>query len=264
MSSLLEGSEQLEQELTPEPWKRPAAGSVALHLGLVTAIIAYGILGGFFKHSLWGVPGQGAAIEVNLVSSAIPLPTSQPVNKNVLATETPSEAPAPPETKSRQKVDEEAIPISGRQKKKQEKTTRRIPPQKQEQVQTNRARYGEQAGTSMPRSAASQGFSSGPTTVANADFGNLFGYYVEQINRKMSQNSFRSMVDPQTPRGAKAYIYFKIYRDGSVGDVQLEQTSGSSTLDTACVRAAQRVDTFGTLPSGYRGSYLQVSFYCEY
>ncbi|HET7102585.1 MAG TPA: TonB family protein [Terracidiphilus sp.] len=264
MSSLLEGTEQLEQELTPEPLKGPAAGSIALHIGLCVAIVAYGILGGFFQHNLWGVPGQGGAIQVNLVSSAVPLPSNQPVNQNVLATETPSQAPAPPQPKAKQAVEPDAIPIAGRQKKKQKETTRRIPPQKQEPTQTNRAQYGEQTGSSLPRSAASQGFTSGPTSVSNADFGSLFGWYVDGINRKMSQNGFRSMVDPQTARGSRAYIFFKIYRDGSVGDAQLERSSGSPTLDQACVRAAQRVDTFGPLPSEYRGSYLQVSYYCEY
>jgi protein TonB len=46
--------------------------------------------------------------------------------------------------------------------------------------------------------------------------------------------------------------------------VRMETASGSSTLDTACVRAAQRVDTFGPLPPQYRGTTLLVSYYCEY
>ena len=264
MSSLLDGTEQLEQELTPEPVMAPAAGAVALHLGLAAALVVYGILGGFFRHSLWGGPGEGGAIQVNLVSSAIPLPSTQPVNQNVLATETPSQAPAPPEPKAKQAVDENAIPIAGRQKKPQRETTSRVPPRQQQPVPQNRAAYGEQAGSLMPRSTPSQGFSNGPTTVNNGDFGSLFGWYVDAINRKMASNGFRSMVDPHTPKGSRAYIFFKIYRDGSVGDAQLQRSSGSTTLDMACVRAAQRVDTFGNLPSEYRGSFLQVSYYCEY
>jgi periplasmic protein TonB len=264
MSSLLEGSEQLERELTPEPMMAPAAGAVALHIALGAVIVVYGILGGFFHHSLWGAPGAGGAIQVNLVSSAIPLPSSQPVNQNVLATETPSQAPAEPEPKAKQAVDENAIPILGKKTKPQQKTAPRTPPRKPEPVQNNRAQYGEQAGSSMPRSTPSQGFSNGPTTISNGDFGSLFGWYVDGINRKMSSNGFRSMVDPHTAKGLRAYIFFKIYKDGSAGDVQLERSSGSSTLDLACVRAAQRVDTFGTLPREYRGSFLQVSYYCEY
>ena len=109
-----------------------------------------------------------------------------------------------------------------------------------------------------------QNFTAGPTSVNNGDFGSRFGWYVDGINRKMGSNWYKSLVDQRTPRGAKAYIDFKINRDGSVGDVRLEQTSGSPTLDNSCMRAAERVDTFGALPTGYNQSTLLVSYYCEY
>jgi len=261
MSILLQGGDHLEQELAPEPVMAPAAGAVALHFGLVAAIVLYGIIGGFFHHNLWGGAGPGGAIQVSLVTSALPLPSDQPVNQNVLSTETPSQAPAQPEPKAKQPVDETAIPISGKQKKPEQQQATRTPPRKPEPVPTNRAQYGEQAGSNMPRQASS---TSGPATVNQADFGTMFGYYVNGINQKMDANGYRSLADPHTPRGARAYISFGIARDGSVSQVKLEQSSGSPTWDTACVRAAQRVDTFGPLPQGYRGSNLMVSFYCEY
>ncbi len=264
MSGVLEGSEQLEQELTPEPVMAPAMGAVALHLALGAALVVYGILGGLFHHSFWGNPGVGGAIQVNLVSGAIPLPSPEPPNKNVLATETPSQAPAPPEPKTRQAVDESAIPIAGRQKKPQRETTPRTPPRQPQPVENNRAYYGEQSGSSMPRATQAQNAANGPTSVTNGDFGSRFGWYVDGINRKMIANWYKAMVDQSTPRGAKAYIFFKIYRDGSVGDVRLDRSSGSASLDNSCLRAAQRVDTFGALPSGYGDSTLLISYYCEY
>jgi protein TonB len=263
MSGVLEGSERLEQELTPEPVMAPAAGAVALHLGLVAGIVLYGILGGFFRHNFWGGSSMGGAIQVNLVSNALPLPSTQPVNQNVLATETPSQAPAPPQPKAKQAVDETAIPILGKQKKPLHETAQRTPPRQQQPVQNNRAAYGEQAGSSMPHATQQQGFTSGQTAV-NTDFGSQFGWYVDQLNRTMAGNWYKPEVDPHTPHGAQAYIFFKIYRDGSVADVQLARTSGSPTLDNSCVRAAQRVSNFQSLPGQYRGSYLQVSYYCEY
>lgn len=263
MNVLLEGTEQLEQELAPEPLKGPATSAILLHLGLAGGILLYGILGGFFHHNLWGNAGVGSAVQVNLVSSALPLPSNQPINQNVLATEKPSEAPAPPTPKAKQAEDETAIPISGKQKKKEHETTQRTPPRKEEPVPTNRANYGEQAGSQMPR-AAQQNLSSGPTSVNSGDFGSRFGWYVEGISRKMAANWYKALVDQQTPRGARAYIDFKILRDGTVGNVQLERSSGSPTLDSSCMRAAQRVDTFGALPAGYNDSSLLVSYYCEY
>jgi protein TonB len=264
MSVLLEGTEQLERELTPEPVMAPATGSVLLHLGIVAGIVLYGILGGFFHHNLWGGQGMGGAVQVNLVSSALPLPSNQPVNQNVLTTEKPSEAPAPPTPKAKQAEDLTAIPISGKQKKAERETTPRTPPRKQEPVATNRASYGEQEGSQMPRAMQSQVYTSGQTSVTDTSFGSLFGWYVSQIDRKMDANGFRSMADPRTPKGAKASIEFKIYRDGSHGDVRLDASSGSPTWDNVCVRAAQRVDVFPQLPTQYQKSYLQVFYDCTY
>jgi protein TonB len=44
----------------------------------------------------------------------------------------------------------------------------------------------------------------------------------------------------------------------------MSQSSGSPTLDRACMRAAQRVDTFGALPAQYNQNTLMTSYYCEY
>jgi protein TonB len=158
-------------------------------------------------------------------------------------------------------VDDSTLAIADKQKKPKQNT--RKTPQHEPQPD-NLARYGEQSGSSMARSMQPQGFSSGQTTVSDGDFGSRFGWYVDSINRKMTASSFRQEVDPHTPRGSRAYVQFAIHRDGSVSNVQMNQNSGSQTLDRACMRAAQRVDTFGALPSGYTQSTVMTSFFCEY
>lgn len=263
MSYLLEGTEHLEQELTPDRVAGPATGSLILHLALLASVLLYGIIGGFFHHSLWGGAGASGAIQVNLVSNTLPLPSNQPINQNVLSTEKPSEAPAPPQPKAKQAEDETAIPLEGKPKKQQQQTVQRTPPQKQQPVVDNKANYGEQAGSNMARSTQ-QVFTSGQTSVNDANFGSLFGWYVGQIDRAMNANGFRSLADPRTPKGAKTSIEFKINRDGSHADIKLDQSSGSPSWDSVCVRAAQRVDAFPQLPAGYRGSYLQVFYDCTY
>jgi len=253
----------------PEPLARPALGSLVLHGALAAGLLAYGLLGGAFHQSDWGNPGDGGAIQVTMVTHALPLPSDQPPNENVLATETPSQAPAPPAPKAKQAVEDNAIPIASKQAKpqKQQKQTATAAKTQQHQPQTahdNLARYGEQASSSMARSMPSRGFSSGQTSVSDGNFGSRYGWYVDGINRKMAASSYRQEVDPHTPRGARAFIEFMIHRDGSVSQVKLDQSSGSSTLDRACLRAAQRVDTFGPLPSGYNQSAVMTSYYCEY
>jgi protein TonB len=265
MNTLLEGDEQLERELAGEPVAAPATGAVLLHIGLVGGIILYGVLRGLFHANVWGGSAAGGAIRVNLVSSAIPLPTDQPPNQNVLATEKPSPAPAPPlpTPKAAPAVDEKAIPIQGKQAK-----PKPVPvPKQQQKIQQpkldNRAQYGEQAANNLPRAIQGQ-TNPGPTSVNEGDFGSRFGWYVDGINRKMSQNWNKAEVDPRTPKGARVFLIFTVHRDGSPASVQLDRSSGSPTLDRSCMRGVQRVDTFGQLPPGYSGSTLNVSYYCEY
>jgi periplasmic protein TonB len=264
MDTLLEGGEQLERELTPEPLAGPATGSLLLHAALGGCIVAYGLIGGLFHHNQWGGSGSSGAIQVTLVTHALPLPSDQPPNENVLATEKPSQAPVEPTAKTKQAVDETAIPISGKQTKAEQQNERKTQLHQPEPSQQNLAQYGEQAGSSIPRSVQPQGFSSGQTTVSDGDFGSRFGWYVDNLNRKMASNFYKPEVDPHTPRGAKAYVQWAIHRDGSASSIQISQSSGSSTLDRACLRAAQRVDTFGALPAQYSQNILMTSYYCEY
>jgi protein TonB len=264
MSELLEGDERLERELTGEPVKMPAAGSVLLHLGLAGSIVAYYILGGFLHSNLWGGPNAGGAIQVQ-ITSAIPLPSQQPPNNNVLATDTPSPAPAPPAPKAAPIIDDKAIPILGKNAKEKPKPTP-APPQKIQQppVPTNKAQYGEQAASSVPKAIQGQSTVQGPVTVNEGDFGSRFGYYISNIQRKMKTNLNMSAVDPRTPKGTRSYILFTVHRDGTVSDVRLDRSSGVPTLDRECLRGAQRVDTFGPLPTAYLGSTVLTSYYCEY
>ncbi len=266
MSNLLEGDEQLERELTGEPVVAPATGSIVLHVGLAASIVLYYVMGGFFHSNTWGGSAAGGAIRVNMVSSALPLPSTTPPNENVLATEKPSEAPALPLPKAAPMVDEKAIPILGKQKQEKPKpqpapkTLPKQPPPKLD----NRAQYGEQAASSMPKAVTGQTTTVGPTSVSEGDFGSRFPYYVDGINRKMSQSWNKAEVDPRTPKGARVFLIFSIRQDGVPGDVQLDRSSGSPTLDRSCMRGVQRVDTFGHLPNGYTSNTLKVSYYCEY
>jgi protein TonB len=264
MEAVLEGGERLERELAPEPLAVPAAGSLLLHAALAGSIVAYGLIGGLFHHNQWGSAAGGGAIQVTLVTHALPLPSDHPPNENVLATETPSEAPAEAAPKPKQAVDETAIPISGKMTKAEQQNARKTQQHQPPAKQQNLAQFGEQAGSSMARSVQPQGFSSGQTTVSDGDFGSRFGWYVDNLNRKMASNFYKPEVDPHTPRGSRAYVQWAIHRDGSASSIQLSQSSGSSTLDRACIRAAQRVDTFGALPAQYSPNTLMTSYYCEY
>jgi protein TonB len=261
MNGMMEHSERLEQELMPEPLGKPAAGSLLLHGALAGVLVLYGVIGGLFHHNIWGSPGAGGAIQVSLVSSALPLPAEK-VNENVLATDTPSEAPAEVTPKAKQAVDMTAIPIIGKNEKPKPQTVPKN--QVKQPAQDNRAQYGEQSGSIMPRTMQAQGGSNGPTSVGDGDFASRFGWYVDGINRKMATSWNKAEVDPLTPRGTRVFLVFSIHRGGNPTDVQVDRSSGSATLDRSCERGVQRVDTFGNLPPAYNSSTLKVSYYCEY
>ncbi len=280
MDSLLEGSEQLERELTPDPIAAPATGSIVLHAALFGGVLLYGIITGFIHHNFWGNPGPGGAIQVTLDSAAIPLPSDQPKNDNVLPSEKPSPAPAPPEPKAKAAVDETAIPIPGKdaklEKQKQVKSTAKEPTPKPFETKSskskqpppkpdNRVQYGEQAGSKLSRSTFAQTSAADqPVSVSNGDFGSRFPWYVNGIKLKVSQNWNRYQVDPRTPKGASVQIYFKVNRQGVPSSFRINTASGSPTLDRSCLLATQRVDTFGDLPRESNDQWLDVTYDCTY
>jgi len=258
------------------------AYAVLFHVLLIAGGLGFTLLSGLFPHDNWGGANDGGAVAVQLVSSALPLPADRPPNEQVLATQKPSEAPAPPAPKSQATVDQTAIPIATKMEEKKKQADKRQDESKplkpaptqpaansashsQPTKVDNKAAYGEQQASAIQRSIQPQAVSSnGQTAVTSGARGFNYAYYVENIQRKMKDNLYRGEVDQRTPPGTRSYILFTIRRDGSPADVRMDKSSGSPTLDQACVRAARRVDTFGPLPSPPGDGNLQVSFYCDY
>jgi protein TonB len=283
MSNAVHISDQFEPEFRREPIGKPMMAAVLFHLLLIAGGIGFALMSGLFPHNSWGGANDGGAIAVQLVSSALPLPADKPPNDNVLATEKPSEAPAPPAPKAKETVDESAIPIPSKiqppkkqAKQKQQASiqpkpvipppiARNSPHTQPNPKMDNRAQFGEQSSSSMARTTQPTTTSAnGQVAVTAGTRGFNYPYYVENIQRKMGNNLYRGEVDPRTPAGSRTYIIFTVRRDGGATDVRLDKSSGSPTLDQACVRAARRVDTFGPLPSPPSDGNLSVSYYCDY
>ncbi len=272
-------------ELERDPFGGPAVGSLMLHVGVVAAVALYVFLIGRFHGGIWGnAESAPGAIQATLVSSAptIPLPSENKPTDNVLATQTPSQAPAPPAPqKAVETPPPDAIPIPEKQKPTKakqapQKAEAPVKPEPKKTVtptstkhaqpvpnQQNRANYGEAAQSNIPRSMTSNPNGNNPVAVNGGDFGSRFPWYVELIRRRTAQNWLTQEVSPSTPAGARVYLSFVIARDGSPSQIRIAQSSGSPSLDTSCLRAVQRVDTYGPLPGGYNGNSLSVSYYCE-
>ena len=268
-------------ELELDSFSRPALNSLLLHLAVVGSIALYLFLLAKIHGNTWGNNSttQGA-IQATMVASApaIPLPRDEvKQTDSVLATETPSPAPAPPAPKAPAAEPENSIPIPDKQplKKLEPRKTAPAPPQSVPARPTtqpspqharlirpeDRATFGE-AAPATPKSMT-QATPGAQVNVQGGDFGARFPWYVDVIKRKTAQNWYKQEVDPSTPSGSRVFLTFSVDRSGSPGQVRIAQSSGSPSLDTSCMRAVQRVDTYGSLPSGYAGSSLQVSYYCE-
>ena len=269
----------IEPELLPDPFSRAALNSLLLHLGIVGSIALYLFLLAKIHGNTWGNNSTTeGAIQATMVASApaIPLPRDEvKQTDSVLATETPSPAPAPPAPKAPAAEPDNSIPIPDKQPVKTKlepkktapspvaaKPTTQPAPQHARLIKPqDRAAFGE-AAPATPKSMA-QATPGAQVNVQGGDFGARFPWYVDVIRRKTAQNWYKQEVDPGTPSGSRVFLTFSVDRGGSPSQVRIAQSSGSPSLDTSCMRAVQRVDTYGGLPSGYAGSSLQVSYYCE-
>lgn len=63
---------------------------------------------------------------------------------------------------------------------------------------------------------------------------------------------------------ARATLYFRIGRDGTVTLARLEDGSGIAFFDQTAMRALQSATPLPPLPAGYDGEWLGVHFGFEY
>jgi len=247
-------------------WGRALAWSAGLHVGITLAVLAYSAF--FYRTSgdTWGTGGGGEAIGATLVST-VPLPANPSPTQNVLANESKGV------TQSQPKVEEkapDAIDIQGKNarikpKKKQESESK-SKPQAAPEEETNQVAFGEGGPVSGPYGTFSAAGAKGGfgITGGGGDFGTKYGWYVQVIQRKVSENWLRYEVDPKISTAQRVYITFDVARDGHPANVRVEQSSGVPSLDISATRALQRIDTFGPLPPDYPGSKISVEFWFDY
>jgi periplasmic protein TonB len=262
-----------EMHFDPETVGKPKLGkSVLLHLGAAAVIYASAFLFNHIHGAEWGNQKTPGAISVTMVTSApaLPLPQEQPASQNVVTTQTPSPAPAPPLPKIATIPPPDAIPLHEihihkhvtKPKEQPHRSTRYNAPAPSK---PHYAQYGEEAANRMPRTLAPthQG-PQAPVTVTGGSNGFNYPWYVGVIQNRVEQNWYIQEVSPGTPNGTKVYVTFKISRDGTPSDIRIAQTSGYSSLDSSALRAVQRVENFGPLPSGYNKSSVSVEYTFTY
>src|SRR5215470_160795 len=243
---------------------RPLAVSAGAHVAVLGIALFSGILlphGG----STWGAGGGGEAIGVSLVSN-IPLPASSIQTQNVVANESKGLAKSQPIEKTQEP---DAIPIPDKATKLKPKpvtSASKAKPQPEPEEETNEIPFGQGGPVSGPYGTFSANGAKGGFGIqgGGGDFGNQYAFYVQGIQRRVTENWMRYEVDPNIRQANRVYLTFDINRSGQPSNVQIEQTSGVPSLDQSAMRAIQRIDSFGPLPAGYSGNKVSVEFWFDY
>ncbi|MGA7289229.1 MAG: energy transducer TonB, partial [Terriglobales bacterium] len=193
-----------------------------------------------------------------------PLPANPIQTTNVLATESKGLSKSQPQVEEKEP---EAIPIPDKNTKVKPKpvpsaTKRKAEP---EPPETNQIPYGEGGPVSGPYTMTAGGAKGGfGFTGSGGDFGSRYAWYVEAVQRKVTENWLKYEVDPGIREASRVYLTFDIGRDGHPSNIQMEQPSNVPSLNQSALRALERIDTFGPLPSDYSGSKVSVEFWFDY
>jgi protein TonB len=244
--------------------RRPLAWSLGLHLAFAAFVVLYAMFIHGFRGATWGSGGGGDAMGATLVS-AIPLPANPAESTNVLATESKGLSKSQPAV---QEKESEAIPIPDKNAKTRLKpappsaTQRKAQPEPSE---SNQIPYGEGGPVSGPYTMSAGGAKGGfGFTGSGGDFGSQFAWYVQAVQRKVTENWLKYEVDSSIKEASRVYLTFDIARDGHPSNVQIEQPSNVPSLNQSAKRALERIDSFGPLPPEYSGNKVSVEFWFDY
>jgi len=248
-----------------DAWGRNLGWSAALHVAFAGGIVLYAIFGSGHGSSTWGTGGGGDAMGVTLVST-VPLPANPTQTQNILANESKGVSQSLPKPEEKE-PDAIAIPDKNTKLKPKPKTsaTLRKPEQPVEEV-NNVVPFGEGGPVSGPYGIFNAGGAKGGFgfTGNGGDFGSRYSWYVQQVQKKVSDNWLTYGVDSRITEARRFYLAFDITRSGQPTNVEVEQSSGVPSLDQSAVRAVKIIDTFGPLPSEYAGSKVSVEFWFDY
>lgn len=228
------------------------ASAILLHIAAAGAIVLAGVVN-HWTHPDWGgSSAQTGEIQASLVS-ALPLPNRvPPVEHNVLVQPDVSATPKPPPKEATQPPPKPTdVLVKGKETpaKPAPVATPTPPKHAQPTPDTTKANTGS-AATQIPQAIVQTKNGTAALTVQNHTFGARYAYYLDAVQRIISQNWMTQEADPRTSVGKSVKLIFDINADGTPMNVRVETPSGSQSLDASALHALQRIDGFGPLPAG--------------
>ena len=245
------GAVLAEREKEPFPWGIGAALAFLLHAGLVGAVLV----------SSLARPVRFAstrAVAVRLLSAgSITGGASRPARVAEAARpriEKPREEPPPPPS-------EKAVLLPKREDKKKPTPGppgRTAPRAEGPDVSLPAASESHAAGGTSAGPAGSGGTAGiGGATFDQPDF--KYSYYIERMVFAIATNWFK----PAEKITTNPVIRFRIERDGTVVDPEIERSSGLPFVDRAALRAVLASSPLPPLPTEYAGGHLGVHLVFE-
>lgn len=140
-------------------------------------------------------------------------------------------------------------------------------PQKPTQKNVQNEKEASQSGTASGTGSGVQigiGKGTGSGGGLGSEFSSQIGlshfpytYYLEIIQSRISNNWLKSQVSSGTKKDLYTTVYFKIYKDGHISAVDIEESSGINSLDLSAKRAVTS-SRFPPLPSAYEYDFLGI------
>jgi protein TonB len=237
------------REREPFPWGLGVSLALVLHLGIAAAFLISG-----FLHPYKYVATRTVAVRLVQAGSlrgapevSAPKPPEPEKPKIVKAQE--EEAPPPPSSKAK------LLPSKDKKKPPPAPAV----PQKPAASSTTIASSG--AESARPGSAEAAGAGGnvgiGGATFDQPDFN--YSYYVERMLVTIGTNWFK----PALSSPASPMIRFRIQRDGTIADAEIERSSGLAFVDRAALRAVLASSPLPPLPSEFAGDHLGVHLIFE-
>lgn len=238
--------------------RNPFLGSIAFH-GAVLG--AFAIMSWQFakQHETWGspTPAGGGAVAISAVSS-IPLPHREGP-KNPVASDTESVVPAaPPKEVAKPKAKTpppDAIPLKGREPKPSPTEASDV------HYRPKQAPAPDQITSSQAPAAVNEMFAkSGAGTIGldqNSVLGSRFGAYAALLMQRVASKWRTNGLEGRNPY---AIVSVDLYRDGTVRNPKLVQTSGNYAIDNSALRAVTEAAPFPPLPPDYERNMVNVEF----
>jgi len=271
------------QAINPKAFQRAIIFSVTAHVVLFAIIVASphfpkpsskGLIR-YIPLNFVGSPGGGrgggggggakAAPKASLAATEIKKQTLRDLTTAQKLQETPKSSlryPVDkPKKEPKKKPDKQAV-IS-----KPDAKAKTAPSTETESGGVAGAKTGTGQGSGLTIGAGGPGFGEGTGSGLAGQIGlsNFpYQYYLQWIRDKISSNWFTSLVDPGVEGTLQTAVYFRIFRNGTISNVEVRESSNVTAFDSSAKRAIMNSAPFPPLPADYDEQYLGIILIFEH